>query len=158
MASRRSTSSLRVQPAATAAASSASTRSSSAVNVTWRRGTGAAVRAANVRVSGSSVEAMISPLEAPVRAASSRSNYGYDLADRRGRVAAYQRVMTEGLGEDVLHFVDVDRVVDMWDELHLSLHIRALWERWLLDSDLRVQSAAEEAIRRLGEAPRRLGD
>ena len=72
--------------------------------------------------------------------------------------AAYQRVMTEGLGEDVLHFIDVDQVVDMWDELHLSPHIRAPWERWLLDSDPRVRSAAEEAIRRPGEAPRRLGD
>ena len=57
--------------------------------------------------------------------------YEYDLADRRGRVAAYQRVMTEGLDEDVLHFIDVDQVVDMWDELHLSPHIRAPWERWL---------------------------
>ena len=71
--------------------------------------------------------------------------------------------MTEGLDEDVLHFVDVDQMVDMWGDLHLAPHIRAPWERWLrshglLDPDPRVRSAAEEVIRRPGEAPRRLGD
>ena len=57
--------------------------------------------------------------------------YQYDLADRRDRRDAYQRVMTEGLAEDVLHFIDVDQVVDLWDELYLSPHVREPWERWL---------------------------
>lgn len=87
----------------------------------------------------------------------------FDLAYRRQRCGAYRLVMTEGLDEDVLHFVDVDQMVDMWDDLHLAPHIRAPWERWLrshglLDPDPRVRSAAEEVIRRPGEAPRRLGD
>lgn len=55
----------------------------------------------------------------------------YDLADRRDRRDAYQRVMTEGLADDVLHFIDVDQVIDLWDELHLSPHVREPWERWL---------------------------
>ena len=62
--------------------------------------------------------------------------YEYDLADRRARAAAYQRVMTEGLDEDVLHFIEVDQVVDMWAEMHLSPHIRAPWERWLRERGL----------------------
>ena len=57
--------------------------------------------------------------------------FKYDLADRRQRSRAYQRVMTEGRDEDVLWFVDVDEVVAMWDDLVLSPHIRAPWERWL---------------------------
>ena len=57
--------------------------------------------------------------------------YEYDLADRRQRLDAYAVVMTEGRDEDVLWFIDVGEVVAMWDDLHLSPHIRAPWERWL---------------------------
>ena len=57
--------------------------------------------------------------------------FEYDLGSRRQRSRAYQRVMTEGRDEDVLWFVDVDEVVAMWDDLVLSPHIRAPWERWL---------------------------
>ena len=38
----------------------------------------------------------------------------YDLGDRQQRGRAYERVMTEGLDEDVLWFIDVDEVVAMW--------------------------------------------
>ncbi len=55
----------------------------------------------------------------------------YDLGDRQQRGRAYERVMTEGLDEDVLWFIDVDEVVAVWGELHLSPHIRAPWGRWL---------------------------
>ena len=51
----------------------------------------------------------------------------YDLGDRQQRGRAYERVMTEGLDEDVLWFIDVDEVVAMWGELHLSPHIRVPW-------------------------------
>ena len=57
--------------------------------------------------------------------------FEYDLADHRQRLDAYAVVMTEGRDEDVLWFIDVDEVVAMWGELHLSPHIRAPWERWL---------------------------
>lgn len=57
--------------------------------------------------------------------------FEYDLADRRQRLDAYQQVMTEGLDEDVLWFIDVDEVAALWGELHLSPHIRAPWQRWL---------------------------
>ena len=57
--------------------------------------------------------------------------FEYDLGDRCQRLDVYQRVMTEGRAEDVLWFVDVDEVVAMWDELHLSPHIWVPWERWL---------------------------
>ena len=57
--------------------------------------------------------------------------FEYDLANRRQRLDVYQQVMTEGLDEDVLWFIDVDEVVTMWDDLHLSPHIRAPWQRWL---------------------------
>ena len=57
--------------------------------------------------------------------------YQYDLADRRSLRRAYQRVMTEGLARDVLWFVDLDILIEEWDALHLSSHVREPWERWL---------------------------
>ena len=57
--------------------------------------------------------------------------YEYDLDDRRHRLDAYQRVMTEGLAADVLWFIDVAEVVAMWGDMVLSPHIRVPWERWL---------------------------
>ena len=60
----------------------------------------------------------------------------FDLADRRQRCDAYKLVMTEGLDADVLWFVDIDEVVAMWAEMHLSPHIRIPWQRWLWDRGL----------------------
>jgi len=62
--------------------------------------------------------------------------FEYDLDDRSHRLDAYQVVMTEGRDEDVLWFIDVDEAVAMWDDLVLSPHIRAPWERWLRAHDL----------------------
>ena len=30
-----------------------------------------------------------------------------------------------------LSWADVDQVVDLWDEMHLSPHVREPWKRWL---------------------------
>ena len=83
----------------------------------------------------------------------------FDLAYRRQRCGAYRLVMTEGLDEDVLWFVDVEEVVAMWAEMHLSPHIRIPWQRWLWDRgllDLRtlVAGAVADVTRRY--PPRRL--
>jgi hypothetical protein len=40
------------------------------------------------------------------------------------------------LSADVLRFIDVDHVVDLWNELHLSSHVREPWERWLRAREL----------------------
>jgi hypothetical protein len=56
---------------------------------------------------------------------------GYDLSDRRDRISAYEQVLTEGTADDVRFSIDVDQLVDLWDELALSPHVRAAWDRWL---------------------------
>lgn len=58
--------------------------------------------------------------------------FEYDLDDRRDLRCAYARVMSEGLEDDVRRYIDLDTLVDLWHELHLSPHVRAPWERWLL--------------------------
>ena len=54
----------------------------------------------------------------------------YDLDQRRDRARVYEQVLREGTEADVRHFVSVDELVDLWDELILPDHVRAAWDRW----------------------------
>lgn len=57
--------------------------------------------------------------------------YEYDLDDRKQLRYAYERVMTEGLDDDVLFYIDLDVLIKLWDELWLSPHVRDAWSIWL---------------------------
>jgi transcriptional regulator with XRE-family HTH domain len=54
----------------------------------------------------------------------------YDLDKRRDRARVYEQVLREGTEDDVRHFVTIDELVDIWDELVLPDHVRAAWDRW----------------------------
>ena len=60
--------------------------------------------------------------------------YIYDLDDPQQRCRAYARVMTEGLDDDVRYFVDIDDLVEMWDDIHLAPHVRQRWQQWLAEN------------------------
>ena len=62
--------------------------------------------------------------------------YEYDLEDRRDLRRLYARVMTEGLEADVRFYIDVDILVEVWDELYLSPHVRERWGDWLTERGL----------------------
>ena len=51
----------------------------------------------------------------------------WDLDDRRQRAQLYEIVLTEGTDDDVRRFIDVDALLDLWDELYLSPHVRTAW-------------------------------
>ncbi|MDP3984201.1 MAG: hypothetical protein Q8Q52_04245 [Acidimicrobiia bacterium] len=53
------------------------------------------------------------------------------VSDRDDRISGYEQVLTEGTADDVRYFIVVDLVVDMWDKLVLSPHVRAAWHAWL---------------------------
>ena len=57
--------------------------------------------------------------------------YSYNLNSRKSLRACYERVMTEGLDDDVRFYIDLDVLVDLWDELWLSPHVREAWGDWL---------------------------
>ena len=57
--------------------------------------------------------------------------YGYDLDNRKQLRAAYEQVMTEGLDDDVRFYIDLDTLLEVWDELWLSPHVREAWSVWL---------------------------
>ena len=62
--------------------------------------------------------------------------YEYDLDDRRDLRCAYAQVMAEGLAADVRYYIDLDILVDIWDELYLPPHVRRRWSDWLADRGL----------------------
>ena len=57
--------------------------------------------------------------------------YSYDLDNRKSLRACYARVMTEGLDDDVRFYIDLDVLLDIWDEMWLSPHVREAWSNWL---------------------------
>lgn len=55
----------------------------------------------------------------------------FDFDDPSGMKLAYEVVMTEGLDEDVLFYIDLDRLLEVWDDLWLSPYVRDAWTEWL---------------------------
>ena len=54
----------------------------------------------------------------------------YDLRDRRDRLRVYEQVLREGNDADVRHFVDVDQLLDLWEDLVLPEYVRTAWATW----------------------------
>lgn len=68
-------------------------------------------------------------LPTPVRWSSPSRQY--DLEDRGQRARVYEQVLVEGTADDVRRFIDVDKLVAMWDEWYLPDHVRRAWAAWL---------------------------
>ena len=60
----------------------------------------------------------------------------YDLSDRRDRMSAYEQVLTEGTADDLRYFIDVDQLVDMWDELPTRASRLGRMASWLRPAGL----------------------
>jgi hypothetical protein len=54
----------------------------------------------------------------------------YDLDDRADRARVYEQVLREGTDDDVRHYVDVDLLLELWDELVLPPSVRRAWASW----------------------------
>jgi hypothetical protein len=67
----------------------------------------------------------------PRRVNWSRIDPTYDLSDRRHRARVYEQVLREGSAEDVRHFIDIDELIDVWDELVLPPAVSRAWIDWL---------------------------
>lgn len=61
----------------------------------------------------------------------SGSERRYDLSVRRDRARIYEQVLREGTEEDIREFIDVDELVDLWDELVIPRHVGRAWAGWL---------------------------
>lgn len=55
----------------------------------------------------------------------------YDLNDRADRARVYEQVLREGTQDDIRHYVDGDRLRELFDELVLPPPVRRAWADWL---------------------------
>ena len=69
----------------------------------------------------------------PRRVNWSRSDPTYDLSDRLDRARVYEQVLREGTAQDIRHFIDVDELIDLWDELVLPPAVSRAWIDWLAE-------------------------
>jgi hypothetical protein len=82
-------------------------------------------------VDGPGVEKARGVVTLPRRVNWTRSDPTYDLNDRRQRVRVYEQVLREGTAEDVRYFIDIDVLIDVWDELVLPPAVSRTWIDWL---------------------------
>ncbi len=75
-------------------------------------------------------------VQLPFHLAWSDRHQTYDLADERQRRRLYERVLTEGLDDDVRYYIDLDELLAMWEDLWLSPHVREAWQHWLDRHDI----------------------
>ena len=64
----------------------------------------------------------------PLHLSWSGEGYGYDMSDRRDRARLYERVLTEGTEDDIVFYVDLDLLADVWGEMVLPAHVREAWQ------------------------------
>lgn len=67
----------------------------------------------------------------PLRVNWSRTDPTYDLSDPRQRARVYEQVLREGTTADVRYFIDIDELIDLWDELVLPPAVSRAWAEWL---------------------------
>jgi hypothetical protein len=56
----------------------------------------------------------------------------YDLDVRQDRIRVYEQVLREGTADDVRFYVDVDQLIELWDDLVLPRSVRQAWAGWIL--------------------------
>ncbi len=56
----------------------------------------------------------------------------YDLGQRADRIRVYEQVLRGGTEDDVRFYVEVDELVELFDELVLPPTVRRAWADWLL--------------------------
>jgi hypothetical protein len=44
----------------------------------------------------------------------------------------YEQVLREGTAADVRHFIDIDELIDLWDDLILPPAVSKAWINWLI--------------------------
>jgi hypothetical protein len=67
----------------------------------------------------------------PRRVNWSEADPTYDLDDRRQRALVYEQVLSEGTAEDVRRFIDVDELIDLWEDLVLPRAVSQAWIDWV---------------------------
>ena len=54
----------------------------------------------------------------------------YDLDDLKDRLSVYEQVLSEGTEDDVRRFIDVEVVLELWNDMVLPERVRRAWAEW----------------------------
>ena len=60
----------------------------------------------------------------------SAPSLSYDLGDRADRLRVYEQVLREGTDDDIRRFIEVDEMLNLWNELVLPPAVRRAWKSW----------------------------
>ena len=60
----------------------------------------------------------------------SEPSLAYDLGLRADRIRVYEQVLREGTDDDVRAYIDVDQLLDLFDDLVLPPNVRRAWVAW----------------------------
>ncbi|NNN20847.1 MAG: hypothetical protein HKL80_02430 [Acidimicrobiales bacterium] len=55
----------------------------------------------------------------------------YDLDNRVERARVYEQVLREGTEEDIRYYIEIDKLLDLWNDLVLPIAVRKAWMDWL---------------------------
>ena len=61
----------------------------------------------------------------------SEPSISFDLSDPKDELRVYEQVMREGTSADIQEYVDVNRVLELWDQMVLPVPVREAWMSWL---------------------------
>jgi hypothetical protein len=67
----------------------------------------------------------------PVNVRWSGPERAFNLGDPRDRLYVYEQVLREGGEEDVRHIIDLDTLIELWDQLVLPVYVRRRWADWI---------------------------
>jgi len=81
-------------------------------------------------VASPAIEKAAGIVELPLRVRWSGPPKMYDLRQRADRVRVYEQVLREGNDDDVRHYIDIDELLCLWDELVLPPYVRRAWAEW----------------------------
>ena len=76
-------------------------------------------------------------MQLPIHVRWSGAPKTYDLDIRQGRIRVYEQVLREGTADDVRLYVDIDELIQLWDELVLPRPVRQAWAGWDLGASQR---------------------
>lgn len=79
----------------------------------------------------SSREQTTGVIELPLHIRWSGPRRAYDLEDPDDLRRVYEQVLREGTEDDVRRFVDLGRLLEVWDDLVLPRHVRRAWAEYL---------------------------
>ena len=60
----------------------------------------------------------------------SGTTLAYDLNNNADCARVYEQVLREGTEDDIRYYIEIEKLLDLWDDLVLPNAVRKAWESW----------------------------